>query len=89
MPRKVKSWGVSTPQRDTSVRRALSADSGPRGSRRRSATAIADGGKWSSSGRKTVERGEGPQIASQRQPGRGPKTRTVVRAKRKNHPSHG
>ena len=88
MPRKVTSTGESTQQRQTSARRAAGADSGPRGSRRRS-PAVQDGGKWEGSGAKTVEHGQGPEIVRQRQPGRGPKTRTVVRKKRKMHPSHG
>ncbi len=89
MPRKVKSSGVSTQDRDTSLRRAVGADKGPGGSRRRNTTGVPDGGKWEGAGKKTVEHGEGPAIARQRQPGRGPKTRTVVRKKRKMHPSHG
>ena len=89
MPRKVKSSGVSTQGRDTSLRRVLDADQGPRGSRRRNPTSVKDGGKWAGSGRKTVEHGEGPEIARQRQPGRGPKARNVVRKERKMHPSHG
>lgn len=88
MPRKVKSSGIETANRKTSMRRAMGAATGPRGSKRRSATEMADGGKWAGSGRKVVERGGGPEIARQRQPGRGAKTRTARRL-RKKHPSHG
>ena len=59
------------------------------GSRRRSATAVVDGGKWAGSGRKTVERSEGPEIARQKQTGRGAKTRTAMRSDKVNHPNHG
>jgi hypothetical protein len=84
MPRKVISGGESTQQRRTSMKRAVGvAGRGPR------AVTVADGGKWAGSGRKTVEHYKGPQIARQAQPGRGAKTRTAERSKKKNHPNHG
>jgi hypothetical protein len=46
---------------------------------RKSATEVADGGKWAGSGRKTAQHGEGPAVAQQAEHGRGPKTRTVHR----------
>lgn len=79
MPRKIQSSGISTQGRDTSARRAAGGSKGPRGTARRSATAVPDGGKWAGSGRKTVEWSEGPEIARQRQTGRGAKTRTALR----------
>jgi hypothetical protein len=90
MPRKVKSSGVSTQSRRTSARRAMGATVAPEeGSGRRNQSSVADGGKWAGSGRKTVEKHEGPAIARQRQPGRGPKTRNAKRADKANHPNHG
>ncbi len=89
MPRKIKSSGVGTNDRKTSLKRAIGASKGPGGSRRRKTTDVMDGGKWAGSGRKTVERSEGPEIVRQRQPGRGPKTRTVERVDRVNHPNRG
>lgn len=49
---------------------------------------VPDGGKWAD-GRKAVEHREGPGIVRQHQPGRGPKTRTAMRAGGANHPNHG
>jgi hypothetical protein len=89
MPRKMKSSGVGTGDRKTSLRRALSVTEGPKRSRRPSSSEVADGGKWAGSGRKTVERGRGPEIARQRQTGRGPKSRTAHRGEKAKHPSHG
>ena len=79
MPRKMKSSGIGTAERKTSSRRVTGATYGLRPSMRRSASGVQDGGKWAGSGRKTVERGEGREIARQRQTGRGAKTRTVRR----------
>jgi hypothetical protein len=89
MPRKVKSSGVATGEQKTSLRRAAGAPDGRRASMRRSATEIQDGGKWAGSGRKVAEHSEGPEIARQKQTGRGAKTRTAFRADKANHPSHG
>jgi hypothetical protein len=57
--------------------------------RKNGSAAPQDGGKWSGSGRKTVEHGQGPEIARQRQTGRGAKTRTAIRENKSKHPSHG
>ncbi len=89
MPRKIKSSSVGTSSRKTSLKRAKGASKGPGGSRKRSATDVEDGGKWAGSGRKVVERGRGPKIARQRQPGRGAKVRDAVREEKSKHPSHG
>jgi len=89
MPRKVKSSGVSSTTRQTSLRRATGASKGPKGSRRLSATGVQDGGKWAGSGRKVVQHSDGPEIARQPQTGRGPKTRTALRTNKANHPNHG
>jgi hypothetical protein len=89
MPRKIKSSAQSTQQRKTSLRRAVGASKGPGDSARRSASEVPDGGKWAGSGRKTVERSQGPEIARQAQTGRGAKTRTVRRTNKVNHPNHG
>jgi len=80
---------VSIQEKQTSARRAMGASTGPNGGRKRSPTGVADGGKWAGSGRKTVEKSEGPEIARQRQTGRGAKTRTAVRTAKANHPNHG
>ena len=85
MPRKIQSSGVSTQDRKTSRRRAAGAAKGSG----RSASPLQDGGKWEGTGKKTVEHGEGPAVVNLRQPGRGAKTRTVIRKKRTMHPSHG
>jgi len=82
MPRKINSAGESTQGRKTSLKRAIHEGS-PK------FVAVADGGKWAGSGRKTVTDGEGPEIARQAQPGRGAKTRTTLRTKKANHPNHG
>jgi len=89
MPRKVQSSGESTQGRKTSLKRALGAPSGPSRRKQMRAAAVEDGGKWAGSGRKTVEHREGPEIVRQRQPGRGPKTRTATRSGKANHPNHG
>jgi hypothetical protein len=46
---------------------------------RKHPTEVPDGGKWAGSGEKTVEHGEGPEVAQQAEHGRGAKTRTVHR----------
>jgi hypothetical protein len=53
-------------------------------------TAVADGGKWAGSGKKTVtrnsvRRGKAPEIAQQPSTGRGSKTRMVTRTDTKRH----
>ncbi len=76
MPRKVKSNATTTQDDKTSLRRAT-------GSKRTAGARkpeIRDGGKWAGSGRKTVERGEGPAIQQQPSTGRGRKTAKVRRA---------
>lgn len=85
MPRKVNSGGESTQDRRTSEKRAAGSAAG----RDHRSVTVADGGKWAGSGRKTVEHHEGPQIARQAQPGRGPKTRHAERTNKKNHPNRG
>lgn len=85
MPRKVKSSGVATGGRKTSLARAMGARTGPQ----RRAGSVPDGGKWAGSGRKAVEHSEGPEVARQAQTGRGAKTRTALRQTKANHPSHG
>ena len=87
MPRKIKSSGVGTAERKTSLRRAMGASGS--GSSRRSGSGVKDGGKWAGSGRKVVERSKGPEIARQGQSGRGAKTRTAIRKDKANHPNHG
>jgi hypothetical protein len=89
MPRKVKSSGVGTSNRKTSERRATGESKGPAGSRRRSASDVPDGGKWAGSGSGVVKGSEGPEIARQRQPGRGAKTRNAIRKDKVNHANHG
>lgn len=86
MPRKITSMGEAKQPRRTSQKRALGAR-GPSG--RNTRTGIADGGKWAGSGRKTVEHGEGPAVARQRQPGRGPKSHAAFRTFEGSHPSRG
>lgn len=85
MPRKITSAGESTQGKRTSEKRAM----GVAGGHDKRDGAVSDGGKWAGSGRKTVEHHDGPQIARQAQPGRGAKTRTVMRSDKKNHPNHG
>ncbi len=87
MPRKITSMGEPKQQRKTSQKRAMDAK-GPSGRNTRSGQ-VSDGGKWAGSGRKTVEHGEGPRIARQSQPGRGPKHHGAVRTMKAKHPSHG
>lgn len=87
MPRKISSMGEPKQQRKTSQKRAMEAK-GPSGRNTR-AGQIPDGGKWAGSGRKTVEHGEGPPVARQPQPGRGPKHHPAIRTLRAHHPSHG
>jgi hypothetical protein len=87
MPRKVTSSGVSTTDRNTSLRRATGA--AKTSGAKKKGNEVADGGKWAGSGRKVVEHGRGPEIAQQGETGRGPKTKTVHRKDRSNHPSHG
>ena len=89
MPRKIKSSGESIQERQTSAKRAMGATVGPGDGWRRRPTAVADGGKWAGSSRKTVEKRQGPEIARQRQTGRGAKTRTALRTNKANHPNHG
>jgi hypothetical protein len=89
MPRKTKSSGVSTQERQTSARRAMGAGVGPGEFSRRRTSTVADGGKWAGSGRKTVSKSEGPEIARQRQPGRGAKARNAQRTDKANHPNRG
>ena len=84
MPRKVNSAGVSTQEKHTSEKRARG-QKGAGGNQ----SPVPDGGKWAGSGRKTVEKSEGPAIARQRQTGRGAKTRTAMRSDKVNHPNHG
>jgi len=85
MPRKVNSAGESTQGRKTSMKHAMGANAG----HDHQAETVPDGGKWAGSGSKTVQHHEGPQIARQAQPGRGPKTRGATQSDKKNHPNHG
>ncbi len=89
MPRKVNSSGESTQDRKTSEKRAAGKSKKSDSSNPRSGSEVPDGGKWAGSGRKTVEHSEGPEIARQRQTGRGAKTRTAKRTMTANHPNHG
>ncbi len=79
MPRKIKSSGEPTQQRETSARRAAGAQKKP-GKSQSNMTAVQDGGKWAGSGRKTAETNEGPEVRQQGNTGRGARTRTVRRA---------
>ena len=90
MPRKIQSSGENTQERKTSMKRAAGVSKKTHGHvNPHSGSPVPDGGKWAGDGRKSVQKNAGPEIARQKQTGRGAKTRTAMRSNKVNHPNHG